>query len=172
MKLLIITKRFPQKKMKKRTRNLKLFHKHWKVNKIKLIKYRTLTKKSKMLPLNKIEVSQLAPSLYHLLLINLELLPLKSIKRKKSNPTLVQLRFSKKEKEKEKVKTQITLIMMKEACSLIIIILTISRTKRKLSPLLKSSNNITRLLKISKISKTELTIILRILSRIRINLKI
>ena len=170
MKLLIITKRFPQKKMKKRTRSLKLFHKHWKVNKIKLIKYRTLTNKSKMLLLNKIEFSQLAPSLYHLLLINLELLPLKSIKRKKSNPTLVQLRFSKK--EKEKVKTQITLIMMMEACSLIIIILKISRTKRKLSPLLKSSNNITRLLKVYKISKTELTIILCILSRIRINLKI
>ena len=104
-----------------------------------------------MLLLNKIEFSQLAPSLYHLLLINLELLPLKSIKRKKSNSTLVQLRFLKK--EKEKVKIQISLIMMKEACSLIIIILTISRTKRKLSPLLKSSNNIKRLKSLQNIQE-------------------
>ena len=97
------------------------------------------------------------------------MLPLKRIKRKKSNPTLVELSFLKK--KKEKIKAQVSLTLMKENWTLIIVIMTISMKKRKLS-LLKRSNNTKGLLKISKISKAELTITLCILSRIRIKLKI
>ena len=91
------------------------------------------------------------------------MLLLKRIKRKKL--TLVELRFS------EKVKVQISLALMKENWTLTIGIMTISMKKRKLY-LLKSSNNTRRLMKISKISKTELIITLCILSRIRIKLTI
>ena len=97
------------------------------------------------------------------------MLPLKIIKRKKSNPTLVDWDFGKK--EKEKVKAQISLALMMKNWTFKIFIMTISMKKRKLY-LLKKSNNIKRLLKISKISKAELTITLCILSRIRIKLTI